>query len=274
MALIQCDFASSCLKRSVEFNIYIPGDRAMPGMGPGFPLKTLYLLHGYTGCCNDWFFDSELGALSELHGLAIVLPNAENHFYVDDTLRHDMYGEFIGHELVDFTRKIFPLSRKRDDTIIGGISMGGYGALRNGLKYHDVFGHIIGLSPAIIIHELAGATEAPNEVGASRAFYRGVFGDLDTATQRDVDLHWLAQKLRDEGAEFPEIYYCCGSNDMLVHASRRLHETFERLGVEHVFEEGPGTHEGPFFYPHLKRALDRLDLDRPPVMENPFWIDE
>jgi hypothetical protein len=92
MALIQCDFASNCLKRSVEFNIYLPGDKALPGMGPKYPLKTLYMLHGYTGCCSDWFFDSELGALSELHGLAIVMPNAENHFYVDDTLRATCTG--------------------------------------------------------------------------------------------------------------------------------------------------------------------------------------
>lgn len=46
----------------------------------------------------------------------------------------DNYGDFIGRELVELTRKIFPLSHKREDTFIGGLSMGGYGAIPNGIE--------------------------------------------------------------------------------------------------------------------------------------------
>ena len=67
------------------------------------------------------------------------MPAGENSFYVDDEARGHLYGEFIGCELVEHTRQLFHLSEKREDTFIAGLSMGGYGAIRNGLKYHQTF---------------------------------------------------------------------------------------------------------------------------------------
>jgi S-formylglutathione hydrolase FrmB len=151
--------------------------------------------------------------------------------------------------------------------------MGGYGALRNGLKYNDVFGHIVALSPAIITNQLDASTDEPNEVGATRAFYESVFGDLKKATESDMDLIWLSSHLAAAGTDFPDLYFACGWNDKLVFESRRLHEHLCSLGVPHVYEEGPGTHDSDFFDPHLLRGLDRLDLDRAPKVQNPFWMD-
>lgn len=78
------------------------------------------------------------------------MPSGENRFYLDDEKSGELYGEFIGKELVEFTRKLFPLSDKREDTFIAGLSMGGYGAIRNGLKYAENFGCVIGLSAALV----------------------------------------------------------------------------------------------------------------------------
>lgn len=64
------------------------------------------------------------------------MPACENKFYVDNERSHEYYSRFIGEELVDMTRRLFPLSHQREDTFIAGLSMGGYGAIVNGLKYH------------------------------------------------------------------------------------------------------------------------------------------
>jgi putative tributyrin esterase len=274
MALIYANFASRCLKRTVHWSAILPVEQMSPLYAPAsVPLKTLYLLHGYTGSCTDWFLNSALGELAARNGLAIIMPDAENHFYVDDTKRLDLYGEYIGYELVEYTRRIFPLSAERGDTIIGGISMGGYGALRNGMKYSDVFGHVIAISPAIIIQELPSATDQPNHVGATRGFYESVFGDLNKAARSDVDLHWLVSDLHSEHKEFPDIYIACGYNDMLVYESRRLDGHLNSLGISHTYEEGQGSHEPAFFNTYLRHALERLPLDRPQVLPNPFWVE-
>ena len=272
MAMIQASFLSDCLKRKVHFNALLPIDPMFPETFRA-PFKTAYLLHGYSGSCDDWFTRHSLGNLSQQNNLAIILPNSENHFYVDDLQRDDMYGEFIGRELVEFTRKVFPISDTRDDTIIGGISMGGYGSLRNGMKYNDVFGHIVAIAPALILNEFTGPEYHPTIQGATLGYYESVFGDLNTANERDVDVFWLSQKMKDESAVFPSIYFACGSNDRLVFENRRFHAHLTELGVPHVYEEGSGTHDGLFFDPHLAAGFARLDLDRVPEMQNPLWVD-
>jgi len=272
MAVIQASFFSECLRRKIYVNAIIPIDPMMPGSFRP-PLKTAYLLHGYTGSCDGWFTKHALGNLSLMNNLAIIMPNAENHFYVDDMQREDFYGEFIGRELVEFTRNVFPLSRKREDTIIGGISMGGYGSLRNGLKYNDVFGHIVAIAPALVLNEVTGPEFKPSIPGTRPGYYESVFGDLSTANERDVSVFWLAEKRKDEGAVFPSIYIACGSNDALVFENRRLHAFLTELGISHEYVEKPGTHDELFFTPHLMEGFDRIDLDRLPKMPNPLWVD-
>lgn len=275
MALIQIDFQSMCLKRHVKFNAYIPLDpMLLPGVKPpAGPFKTMYLLHGYSGSCFDWLGSDKIGKLSQQYNLAIIMPDGENHFYVDAVRRTDMYGEMIGRELVDFTRRIFPLSHKREDTIIAGVSMGGFGAMRNGLKYSDVFGHIIGCSPAMIINDLNKDNAIATVTGATKSYYRSVFGDLESAAQSDMSPFWLAEKMKNDGKEFPDIFFGCGYNDLLVSPNRELHLKLEALGIPHVFREYPGTHDEFVFEPCLIEGLERLPLDKLPEMPNPFWID-
>lgn len=273
MAVIQCTFTSMSLHRPVNFTAMLPGDSMFPMPGPMKPLKTLYLLHGYTGGAMDWFKSGDIGDLSQMNNLAIIMPEGDNHFYVDDMGRRDMYSQLIGQELVEFTRRVFPLSDKREDTIIGGISMGGFGALINGMRFNETFGHIVSISPALVIHDIAASTDVPNHVGSTRGFFASVFGDLDKYPESENNPTILAARLKREGACLPSIYMACGRNDMLVQPARELHDEFVRLGIEHFYIEGSGTHEPIFFYPHLRHGLSLIELDRMPAFPNPFWID-
>ena len=273
MAEIQSSFFSKCLKRDVHFNAILPIDPWFP-RPIRYPLKTAYLLNWYTGSCSSWAHRHALVRLSDMNNLAIIMPSGENHFYVDDMQREDMYGEFIGCELPEFCREAFPvLSGECEDTIIGGISMGGYGALRNGLKYNDVFGHIIAIAPAMIFDEFEDEHALPSIPGTTRGYFESVFGDLNTVTERDTDVFWLSEKMKAEGARFPSIYVACGRNDKLVFESRRFKQHLTDLGIAHTYEEAPGTHDELFFGPYLWAGFSTLDLDRPPILPNPLWVD-
>lgn len=129
MATIQVNFFSKCLRREVTFNALLPLDSpVIPGQTEEEhrikPLKTLYLLHGYSGSHGDWLSYSRIRELSDKHKIAVIMPSGENHFYVDDEDLGALYGEFVGKELVEFTRTLLPLSTDREDTYIGGLSMG------------------------------------------------------------------------------------------------------------------------------------------------------
>lgn len=275
MAFIQMNMISHSLHRTVPINAYIPCDPIlMPDMEPPTgPWKTMYLLHGYTGSCFEWPECVNLNELSKQYNLAIILPDGENHFYVDAKRRNDMYGEFIGNELVDFTRMVFPLSHEREDTIIAGVSMGGYGAIRNGFKYSEVFGHIIGCSPAIIIDDINPGTKIATCTGTtSNDFYRSVFGTLEGMEETDLSPKWLAAQMVKEGKRFPDIFWGCGRNDLLVEPSRTLDKALTDLKVPHVYKEYPGTHDYTVFPGTLYDGLNRL-LEKLPDPPNPFWID-
>ena len=84
------------------------------------------------------------------------MPSGENKFYVDNPVSNEMYGTFIGKELVDFTRRSFPLSRNREDTYIGGLSMGGFGSIVNGLQNPETFGAVC--APVSYTHLLTVCT--------------------------------------------------------------------------------------------------------------------
>ena len=101
--------------------------------------KTLYLLHGLLGNYTDWVTRTRIQEWAEAKNLVVVMPSGDNSFYVDQEVKNNDFGIFIGTELIEVTRKMFHLSNRRDDTFIAGLSMGGFGALRNGLKYYSKF---------------------------------------------------------------------------------------------------------------------------------------
>ena len=148
MALIQATFMSNALKRTVPIQVILPVDKLIGEEMK--PFKTLYLLHGLFGSYHDWNSNTRIQRWAQDQNLAVVMPSADNSFYIDyDMLPNSEYGKFVGEELVQVTRAMFHLSNKREDTFIAGLSMGGFGAIRNGLKYSETFGYIAGLSSAI-----------------------------------------------------------------------------------------------------------------------------
>lgn len=113
MALLQVNFMSKTLGRTVPMNVILPVDKlTFPGMAvkENKPYKTLYLLHGVLGNYTDWITGTNIMRWAEERDLAVVMPSGDNMFYVDNPNVHNYYGEFIGKELVEITRKMFPLS--------------------------------------------------------------------------------------------------------------------------------------------------------------------
>ncbi|MBM6750415.1 acetylesterase [Mediterraneibacter glycyrrhizinilyticus] len=264
MALIQVNYLSECLMRTVPVNVILPVDKlTFPGMPKREekPYKTLYLLHGIFGNYTDWVSGTKIQRWAEEKDLAVVMPSGDNMFYVDQEDSHNFYGQFIGKELVDMTRKMFPLSRKREDTYIAGLSMGGYGALRNGLKYSETFGCIASLSGAMVVDHIAERTDDVPFFIDSRSFARSIFGDLDKAEESDKNPKWLVKKLKEEGKNIPRIYLTCGLQDSLLEANREMRDFLKEQGADVTYAEGKGAHEWDFWNRSIKDVLEWLPLE-------------
>ena len=153
MARLSVDYYSPSLMRTTTLDVILPVDDHGAALGldalrrndPAAwertpcppeqpPFKTLFLLHGISGNHRDFISETRIRTWAEQRQLAVIMPSGYNAFYLDQPDAHNYYGRFVGLELVEFARRMFPLSRRREDTFIGGISMGAYGALRNGFK--------------------------------------------------------------------------------------------------------------------------------------------
>lgn len=265
MAFLQITLFSQSLMRTVPVNVILPADKmTFPGqpVRPEKPYPTLYLLHGVFGSCIDWVSGTRIQRFAEENDLAVVMPSGDNAFYVDQPKGHNNYGEYIGRELVQLTRKMFPLSRKREDTFIGGLSMGGYGALRNGLKYSDTFGAIIALSGALHLNEMAGRTEDKAFFLESRSYAEACFGDLAQLLNSDKDPKYLVRQIVKEGKKLPAIYMACGLSDSLLCVNRDMAAFLKENGADITFEQGPGAHEWDFWDRYIKKAIDWLPLEK------------
>ena len=261
MALIQVNFVSKSLMRTVPIQVILPVDKFSLSDKPlreAKPFKTLYLLHGIFGNYTDWVTNTRIQKWAEAKNLAVVMPSGDNAFYVDNPDSGNLYGEFIGKELVEITRRMFPLSRKREDTFIAGLSMGGYGAVHNGLKYHATFSHIATLSGALHLFE----PDMLDELVKNNRF----LGDAETAARSDKNPRVLLQQIRelretDPTVEFPKIYQTCGTEDFLLESNRTFKKLFEENGFDLTYVESPGDHNWDFWDEYIRKVMDWLPLD-------------
>ena len=258
MALIQVNYVSAALQRTVPVQVILPVDKLTPDgkLPEEKKFKTLYLLHGFLGNYTDWVSGTRIQRWAEERDLCVVMPSGDNAFYVDRPATGNCYGRFIGEELVEMTRRMFPLSRKREDTFIGGLSMGGFGAMRNGLKYHETFGAIISFSG--VLELLEDKPSLSRRVDAE--FGEGLFGDLEKAAVSDKNPVWLAKELASK-PNLPDIYIACGTEDYLLPHSRNFRDLLLKNGFSVTYEEGPGGHEWDFWDTYIKKVLDWLPLN-------------
>ncbi len=257
MARLQIEYFSNALCRTTNFEMLIPNDlrAGLPwekDTARSRPMKTLFLLHGYTGKAGNWVPEG----LPEKYNFAIVMPTAENSFYLDGEATGSAYQTMVGVELVDYVRKTFGLAAGPDDTYIAGLSMGGFGALHTGLAYPDRFGKICALSSALIVHEVATMQPSGGNAVANYAYYASCFGDPATAAERDVNPEVLAHKLKAAGAKIPEIFMACGTEDFLIENNREMHRFLEKEGIEHLYLEGKGIHDMVFWREYITKGVE------------------
>ncbi|OJF93811.1 alpha/beta hydrolase family protein [Alkalibacterium sp. 20] len=256
MATLTTTFQSEELKRNVTFAAIIPTstkslydyETKAEAKPQGF--KTLYLLNGWNGNHEDWIINSSIVKLAEQYNLAVIMPAGENSFYVD-LEDGSNYGKFIGEELVNVTRNLLPLSTRREDTFIGGLSMGGYGALRNGYVYNETFSKILGLSSSVLhkndeVHDLS----ENNAINTKLKFI--IQSDTFAGMDDSIDLYKVIENAKTK----PDLFLAIGTEDFLYEENSLLREWLETEKIAHHYVESPGEHNWKFWDMIIEHAIE------------------
>lgn len=238
MPLAQVHFKSDTLGKQVAATVLIP---STPG-----PWASFYLLHGLSDDHTIWQRRTRVEVYVERLPLLVVMPDGYRGFYTRAEQGPD-YAGYIGQEVVDFIDRTFHTKRSRAARAIGGLSMGGYGALRVGLGFPERFSSITSHSGALMIGSVKRNPDDPRE----REFNL-LFGPNPAGT--DHDLLRLARRLRDR-KQLPKIRIDCGTEDFLLESNRACHAGLEKLKIPHEYQEFPGAHTWDYWDEHVREAI-------------------
>ncbi len=232
---------------------------------PSNPKKTLYFLHGNQERYTDILAKSKLEIFAEQYHIAIVIPDFPDNYYQNQTWDlHDMktsnthcYTErFFIEELLPAIQEKYHLPTPKEDTLLAGISMGGFGSLLIGSHHPHLFGKIASISGAFIIDDLLD--EEHNVIGGIQNLWHfyNLFGpiwELKSSTERNPLC--AAQKALEQGT-LPPIFLSCGTLDMLYKRNQKLYTNLLNLGANVTWSEAIGVHNWDCFGRILKEMIN------------------
>lgn len=259
MASGRMEFHSQAIMQHANFTFVLPNDVEMEEV---FDKKhyeretqNLILLHGLTGTDTDWLYGGNAQEMAIQYNLNIFMPTTGNSFYLDKGYKGANNAEFIAEELPEYIHKTFGIGMNRDNTMIGGLSMGGYGTLHIGLAYPEKFNSCIALSSALIVRSLAGGDDREVADVTDLEYRKAVFGDPALLLDSDMNPEVQYRKLKEAGADIPKIYMAIGTEDNLLESNRRFRDFLAEEGADFIYEEGPGKHNWTFWRDYLDRGL-------------------
>ena len=256
------EFYSQSIMLHTNFSFILPNDVEMEEVRDKRhydrePMN-LILLHGLTGTDTDWLYGSMAQWAAIQYNLNIFMPTTGNSFYLDKGFAGRNSCAFIAEELPGYIGKTFGIRMERENTMIGGLSMGGYGAIHTALDYPERFSACIALSSALIINSIAA--EGENKVNSVTPVQmrRDLFGDPASLKGSDKDPEAQYMKLKKAGADIPLLYMAIGTEDDLLENNREFRDFLVKEGAELIYEEGPGIHDWFFWNEYLDKGLGKV----------------
>ncbi|HRE81060.1 MAG TPA: alpha/beta hydrolase family protein [Opitutaceae bacterium] len=251
MAWTTLHWRSDVIGKQTSAEILLP-DRGEP------PFPVFYLLHGLSDDATMWLRRSRIEVYLAGLPLIVVMPDGYRGFYTN----HDngpAFARHMGDELPAVIERHFQARSGRAARAIGGLSMGGYGALRVGLAYADRFCSINSHSGAVGWggkFGVEGYQDAARARGWDDEFVREmirIFGESPRGSDHDL-VSW-AQKAQAAG-NLPRILMDCGVDDYLLGDNRHLHRELTAANIAHTYLEHAGAHTWDYWDLHVKDALE------------------
>ena len=236
----------------------LPYDTLLP---PGYfksnkRYPVLYLLHGLFGHHDDWITRTNLAHYAAEYDLIIITPEGNDSWYIDSaTVASDKYESYILRELIPDVDGRYRTIKDRRARGVAGLSMGGYGALKYGLKHPDYFAFAGSLSGA-----LDPANRNEEHPGFAwdilRPSITSAFGPPNSPARQANDLHQIARNLTAANiASLPYFYFDCGLEDGFLPTNRELAEILIAKKIPHQYRQLPGEHNWGYWDRQVREVL-------------------
>ena len=244
-------FESKLIGKTLPYKAVLPVDYQS---SPATRYPVLYLLHGLGGHYTDWTTRTNVADYAAQYRLIIVTPEGNDSWYTDSLgVASDKYETYILNELIPDVDERYRTIQSRYGRAVAGLSMGGYGAFKYGLKYPNQFVFAGSMSGAF------GVTHyTEQDRGADWEAFKSLFGPLDSPTRKANDLFELTQGLTPARiTSLPYFYSDCGTEDSprVFNPNRELSALFAQKKIPHEFRELPGDHSWAFWDRQVQEVL-------------------
>lgn len=246
--------ASKLMGRDMPYRVVLPAAYS-DAKSSAFRYPVIYLLHGLTGHYDNWTDRTKLTDYAARYNFIIVTPEGENGWYTDSaTKQTDKYESYIIKELIPEIDKKFRTAADRSNRSIAGLSMGGFGALKFGLKYPEMFRLAGSFSGALFASSYRTADDLPP--GNIRTSLITIFGEPDSATKKSNDLFALVREASPEKIKaMPFLYIDCGTEDFLFKNNTDFIQLLVEKKVPHEYRQLPGVHDWKYWDMQVKEFL-------------------
>jgi S-formylglutathione hydrolase FrmB len=244
---------SKLMAREMPYRVILPKNYEA-NKAEKFPV--LYLLHGLTGHFDNWTDKSKLKEYAANYPYIIVTPEGNDGWYTDSaSLPNDKYESYIIQELIPEIDGKFRTLGDRENRAIAGLSMGGYGSLKFGLKYPEKFVVVGSFSGALGATSWTAKTLGSNWKALTDSI-TSVYGAEDSQTRRDNDIYKIVREISPEKIKtLPFIYVDCGTEDFLIQQNRDFNALLAEKKIPHEFRELPGKHDWVFWDSQVQEFL-------------------
>lgn len=241
MALSELHYFSMALGKMTAATVILPEGEGVP---PG-PYPVFYLLHGLSDDYTVWQRRTSIERYVEGMPLIVVMADGGRGWYTDAREGY-AYETAIVRDLVGLVDRVYHTDPRREARVIGGLSMGGYGAAKLALKHPDVFCSTVSHSGALAIAHRSFDQDDDRDRELTRIFGRHPRGGPD-------DLFALVEGIEQRSR--PALRIDCGVDDFLIDQNRAFHGRLEELDIPHEYEEFPGAHTWDYWDRHIQEAL-------------------
>ena len=262
MALLRLNYLSRALSMQMDVEVILP-ESPNNSLAKGIcddKYPVLWLLHGGGGDHTEWQRNTSIERYANKAGLAVVMPGVDTSGYMDMKRGGYRYFTYLSEDLPSFLRNILPLSDKKEDNFVAGLSMGGYGALKWMLRKPDMFAAAASLSGAVDIVTIL--KEQAKLGDRFQSTFGPAYGSAEEIEGTEDDNMYMFERRMAEGVKLPKLYLAIGQDDFGYVGHTASVERLRKLGVAFDYTPDQGTHNWDYWDMHIQKVIDWLPLHR------------
>jgi len=230
---------SENLKGRGDICVFVP-----PGIEDIQNCPLVILLHGVYGSSWSWSLSGgvHITALEMIRKkliapMVVAMPSdglwGDGSAYLPHN--HFNFEKWIAEEVPRVIKKCIPSVTDQSKMFIGGLSMGGFGAFKIGIKYSNIFSGVAAHSSLTNIAQMKNFVEE----------------DLENYFQEDKTEEDIFLTIMKYKGRLPPINFDCGVSDTLIDYNRKLHKQLIEENIPHNYDEYHGAHEWDYWKEHI-----------------------